>query len=177
MHGTGVYSVWVCPKGPALKRFSYRKNKKIISLLCLNVGTLEWDCEGKTSNLSNEADGSIERHKTRLVAKGFDQRCGIDYTETFSPVTKPATVRLVLAIAVHFNWPICQLDISDAFLHGNLPEDVYMAQPQGFVISEFPNYVCKLNNIYGLKQAPRAWCNLLSESLLDFGFFQSMVDA
>jgi hypothetical protein len=128
--------------------------------------------------VKQKADGSIERYKARLVAKGFDQRCGIDYTETFSPVIKPAMVRLVLAIAVHFNWPIRQLDISNAFLHGNLQEDVYMAQPQGFVISEFPNYVCKLNKaIYGLKQAPRAWFNRLSESLLDFGFVQSMVDA
>jgi hypothetical protein len=80
--------------------------------------------------VKQKVDGSIECHKTRLVAKGFDQRCGIDYIETFSPVTKPATVMLVLAIPVHFNWPICQLDISDAFLHGNLQEDVYMAQPQ-----------------------------------------------
>jgi hypothetical protein len=82
--------------------------------------------------VKQKADGSIERHETLLVAKGFDQRCGIDYTETFSPVTKPAMVRLVLAIAVHFNWPICQLDIFNPFLHGNLQEDVYMAQPQGF---------------------------------------------
>jgi hypothetical protein len=104
--------------------------------------------------VKQKADGSIVHYKAHLVAKGFDQWCGIDYTETCSPVIKPATVRLVLAIAVHFNWPIRQLDISNAFLHGNLQEDVYMAQPQGFMISEFPNYVCKLNKaIYGLKQA------------------------
>jgi hypothetical protein len=128
--------------------------------------------------LKQKPDGSIERYKARLVAKGFDQRSGVDYTETFSPVIKPATVRVVLAIAVHHNWSIRQLDISNAFLHGNLNEDVYMTQPQGFVHPEFPDYVCKLHKaIYGLKQAPRAWFNRLADSLLEFGFEQSLVDS
>jgi len=69
------------------------------------------------------------------------------------------------------------LDISNAFLHGTLQEDIYMAQPKGFVAPEFPNYVCKLNKaIYGLKQAPHASFHRLSESLIDFGFVQSLVD-
>jgi len=126
--------------------------------------------------LKQKPDGSIKRYKARLVAKGFDQRCGLDYTETFSPVIKPATVRVVLAIVVHFNWSVQQLDISNTFLHGQLQEDVYMTQPQGFVHPEFPNHVCKLHKaIYGLKQAPRAWFNRLSDSLLEFGFTQSLV--
>lgn len=127
--------------------------------------------------LKQKSDGSIERYKARLVAKGFDKLSGLDYTETFSPVIKPATVRVVLAIAVHFNWSIRQLDISNAFLHGQLQEDVYMTQPQGFVHPDFPHHVCKLHKaIYGLKQAPCAWFNRLSDSLLDFGFTQSLVD-
>jgi len=127
--------------------------------------------------LKQKVDGSIDRFKARLVAKGFQQRDGIDYTETFSPVIKLATVRLVLALALAFNWPFKKLDVSNAFLHGVLTETVFMDQPQGFVNSSFPDYVCKLDkSLYGLKQAPRAWFQRLSEALLERGFVGSKVD-
>ena len=108
--------------------------------------------------LKQKADGSIDRQKARLVAKGFDQEDGVDYTKTFSLVIKPTTIRVIFTLAVHFNWFIHQLDVSNAFLHGSLLEEVYMEQPKGFVDPKLPHHVCRLHKaLYGLKQAPRAW--------------------
>lgn len=127
--------------------------------------------------IKRRSDGSIERYKARLVAKGFDQQDGIDFHETFSLVIKPPTVRMVLALAVQFNWPIHQFDVSNAFLHGILEEDVYMTQPKDFEDVQFPHHVCKLHkSIYGLKQAPRAWFHRLSMTLFNHGFAPSQVD-
>ena len=100
-------------------------------------------------------NGQIDRYNARLFAKGFDQCSGIDYHETFSPVIKPFTIRLVLSLAVTFSWNIKQLDVSNAFLHGFLDEEVYMEQPQSYVDESKQDFVCKLHkSLYGLKQAP-----------------------
>ena len=108
--------------------------------------------------LKRNSDGTISRYKARLVAKGFHQQHGIDFDETFSPVVKPPTVRLILALAVTYNWPLRQLDVRNAFLHGILKEEVYMVQPPGYVNAAQPKHVCRLHkSIYGLKQAPQAW--------------------
>lgn len=128
--------------------------------------------------IKRNSDGSIARYKARLVAQGFQQTEGIDYTETFSPVVKQQTIRLVLSLAVSHGWSVKQLDVSNAFLHGTIQEQVYLKQPQGYVNSQFPHHVCKLHKaLYGLKQAPRAWYDMLSKSLIDQGFHNSRADS
>lgn len=122
-------------------------------------------------------DGTVKKLRSRLVARGYEQEEGLDYLETFSPVVRTATIRLMLNIAVKMGWQIKQLDVSSAFLHGELQEPVFMYQPEGFVDPEKPHYVCKLTKaLYGLKQAPRAWFDTFSNYLIDFGFVCSTSD-
>lgn len=130
------------------------------------------------STRSNVSDGSIARYKARLVANGNQQTEGLDFTETFSPVIKQPTVRIVLSLAVHHDWPIRQLDVSNAFLHGIVEEEVYMRQPLGYKSVSHPNHVCKLHKaLYGLRQAPRAGFSLFSSFLLQQRFINSKADA
>ena len=103
-------------------------------------------------------NGNVHIHKARLVAKGFKQIHGIDYDETFSPVAMLKSIRILLAIAAYFDYEIWQMDVKTAFLNGNLNEDVYMTQPEGFVNPNNARKVCKLRkSIYGLKQASQSW--------------------
>ncbi|WVZ17643.1 hypothetical protein V8G54_010625 [Vigna mungo] len=122
------------------------------------------------------SDGSIDRYKARLVAKGYNQIEGLDYLETFAPVAKLTTVWLLLAIAATKNWALKQLDVNNAFLHGDLHEDVYMKVPPGLTTST-PNQVCKLQrSLYGLKQAGRQWYAKLHNFLLSHNYNCSTSD-
>lgn len=122
-------------------------------------------------------DGSVARYKARLVANGNQQAQGFDFLETFSPVVKQPTVRIILSLAVHYKWPLRQLDVSNAFLHGVISEDVFMRQPLGYKDPAHPHYVCKHTKaLYGLRQAPRAWFSVFSSYLLSLGFQGSKAD-
>jgi len=124
-----------------------------------------------------KTDGTLERYKARWVLRGFTQRPGIDFDETFSPVVKPATVRTVLSLALSRSWPIHQLDVKNAFLHGNLSETVYCSQPTGFEDRAHPDYVCWLNrSLYGLKQATRAWYSRFASYIIQLGFVEAKTD-
>jgi len=120
--------------------------------------------------VKHNVDGSVEIYKAHLVAKGYNQIQGLDYFDTFSHVAKVTTVRLVIALASINHWFLHQLDVNNAFLHGDLHEDVYMTVPPGVSTSK-PNQVCKLSkSLYGLKQASRKWYEKLTGLLINNGY-------
>jgi len=126
--------------------------------------------------IKENADGSINKYKARLVAKGFHQVPGFDFHDTFSPVVKPITIRIVITLALSNHWELFQLDVNNAFLNGLLEETIYMIQPLGFEVTD-KSLVCKLNKaLYGLKQAPRQWFDKLKTTLIQFGFQASKCD-
>ncbi|KAK3011732.1 hypothetical protein RJ639_012295 [Escallonia herrerae] len=122
------------------------------------------------------SNGSIERYKARVVVRGDTQVKGLDYTETFAPVAKMVSVRVFLAVDVIKNWELHEMDINNAFLHGDLHEEVYIRPPLGFSLSN-PNKVLRLRkSLYGLRQSPRNWFAKLSTALRSYGFLQSHAD-
>ena len=125
--------------------------------------------------IKTKADGSVERYKARLVAKGFTQEYGIDYEETFAPVVCFTSVRCLITMAAVHCWPLYQMDVKNAFLDGDLHEEVYMQSPLGYPHSA--NQVCHLRcAFYGLKQSPRAWFEKFSSVVTQQGFTSSPHD-
>ena len=122
-------------------------------------------------------NGKIDRRKTRLVARGFTQTYGEDYIDTFAPVAKLHTIRIVLSVATNLGWELWQMDVKNAFLQGELEDEVYMLPPPGLEGMVKPGNVHRLKKaIYGLKQSPRAWYNKLSTTLNGRGFRKSELD-
>ena len=122
------------------------------------------------------ADGSIERYKARLVARGFTQAYGVDYDETFAPVAKLNSIRVLFSLAANLDWPLHQLDVKNAFLNGELEEEVYMVFPPG-VKNPREGEVCKLRKaLYGLKQSPRAWFDRFTKAVKQGGYYQCQTD-
>src|SRR5512140_3879622 len=127
---------------------------------------------------NTDADGNVTIYKARLVAKGYRQVQGVDYDETFSPVVKLKSVRIMLAIAAFYDYEIWQMDVKTAFLNGFLKEELYMMQPEGFVDPKNADKVCKLQrSIYGLVQASRSWNIRFDEMIKAFGFTQTYGEA
>ncbi|XP_073109504.1 uncharacterized protein [Elaeis guineensis] len=122
-------------------------------------------------------EGTVERYKARLVAKGYTQTYGIDYDETFAPVAKINSVRILISCAANFGWDLFQLDVKNAFLHGELQEEVYMDVPPGFATAQTVGKVCQLRrSLYGLKQSPRAWFDRFRQAIIQMGYKQSNAD-
>uniref|UniRef100_A0A2N9EKK8 Uncharacterized protein n=1 Tax=Fagus sylvatica TaxID=28930 RepID=A0A2N9EKK8_FAGSY len=129
--------------------------------------------------IKTRSDGTVDRYKARLVAKGFTQEYGIDYEETFAPVARLSSVRTLIVVSASRHWPLFQMDVKNAFLNGELTEEVYMQLSPGF--SQPPGFshkVCRLRRaLYGLKQAPRAWFAKFSSTISQHGFSASSYDS
>ena len=119
---------------------------------------------------NTDMEGDVITYKAKIVAKGYRQKQGVDYDETFSPIAMLISIRILLAIVAHYDYEIWKMDVKTTFLNGNLTEEVYMTQHKGF-ISGSGNKVCKLQrSIYRLKQASRSWNIRFDETIKDFGF-------
>ena len=121
--------------------------------------------------------GTPPRYKARIVVKGFQQRKGVDFDEIFSPVVKMSSIRVVLGLAASMDLEIEQLDVKTAFLHGDLKEEIYMEQPEGFKVKGSEKLVCRLRkSLYGLKQAPRQWYKKFESFMMDHAFHKTQAD-
>ena len=163
-------------KNAALEEMQALKKNDTWSLVKLPQGKSVIRCKW-IFTVKLKPDGLIERYKARLVAKGFTQTYGVDYTETFAPVAKLNTIRVLLSLVVHLDQPLFQLYVKNAFLNGELEEEVYMSLPLGFEEDKKNRMVCKLKKSpYGLKQSPRAWFDIFLKVIRSHGYSQGQTD-
>jgi len=123
------------------------------------------------------ADGNVEKHKARFVARGFSQVKGIDYDETFAPIARYSSIKSMLALSAQMGWKIHQMDMKISFLSGKIKEEVYIEQPEGFKTFDHESHACRLKRaLYGLKQAPYAWYTRIKSYFTSLGFTKSEAD-
>ncbi|GJS92994.1 retrovirus-related pol polyprotein from transposon TNT 1-94 [Tanacetum coccineum] len=167
-------SAWIESMQEELHQFDRLDVWELVDIpLCKNVINLKWLWKNK-----RDEENTVIRNKSRLVAKGYAQKEGIDFEESFAPVARLEAVRLFIAYAAHKSFTVYQMDVKTTFLLiGPLKEEVYVNQPDGFVDPYHPDKVYRLKKaLYGLKQAPRAWYDELSNFLVSEGFSKGSID-
>jgi hypothetical protein len=128
--------------------------------------------------IKHVVDGSIEKYKAGFVARGFSQKEGINYEETFTPMAKYTSIKTIIALATKMKWKLHQKDVKTNFLNGVIKEEVYIEKPQGFEVEDRKSHVCRLKKaLYGLKQAPRAWYGRIDSFLTSLGFTKSKANS
>ena len=147
------------------------------NLARLQKGKKEIGCKWVYAQKEGFPSKNDVRYKARLVAKGYAQMEGIDYNEVFSPVVKHSSIRILLALVAQFNMELVQMDVKTAFLHGDLEEEIYITQPDGFKVAGKENWVCKLNKLlYGLKQSLRKWYKRFDQFMIGQNYTRSSFD-
>jgi hypothetical protein len=159
-------SDWVLAMQEELNNFTRNEVWHLVPRPNQNVVGTNWVFRNK-----QDEHGVVTRNKARLVAKGYSQVEGLDFGETYAPVARLESIRILLAYATYHGFKLYQMDVKSAFLNGPIKEEVYVEPPPGFEDSEYPNHVYKLSKaLYGLKQAPRAWNECLRDFLIANGF-------
>jgi hypothetical protein len=157
---------WVLAMQEELNNFKTNEVWSMVPRPKQNVVGTKWVFRNK-----QDEHGVVTRNKARLVAKGYAQVTGLDFEETFAPVARLESIRILLAYAAHHSFRLFQIDVKSAFLNGSINEEVYMEQPHGFEDDRYPDHVYKLSKaLYGLKQALRAWYECLRDPLIDNDF-------
>ena len=146
------------------------EKNKTWELVDLPVGKRPFRCKW-VYTIKYKADGSLERYKAGLVAKGYTQTYGVDYLKTFAPVAKMNTVRILLSLTANYNWDLQQLNVKNAFLHGDLEKEIFMEIPPGFGNDLATKKVCKPKEaLYGLKQSSRVWFRRFAKVMKNMGW-------